>query len=66
LKFHCRKLAVDSVLILNLKTLSILILWMDSLAQKDLQHFTLRDPLTPLQWEELIARYASLWNLRLG
>ena len=39
---------------------------MDSLVQKDLQLFTLRDPLTLLQWEELIVRYASLQNSEVG
>lgn len=66
LKFHCRKLAVDSVLILNLKMLWISILWMDYLVRKDLQCFTLRDPLILLQWEELVARYDSFWNPGLG
>lgn len=39
---------------------------MDFLVQKDLQLFTLKDPLTMLQWEELIARYASLSNAEVG
>lgn len=60
LNLHCRKRAVNSAWILNLKMLWLLNPSMDSLVQKDLQLFTLRDPPTLLQWEELIVRYASL------
>lgn len=59
-----RKHAVDLVLTLNLKMLWILIHWMDSLVQKDLQPFTLRDPLTRLQQEELIARFTIARKMR--